>query len=365
MPKPIPTPEGAVLRFFRHSLGLGEEDLEVLAGDEQSWALAERICAASITAAAHRAGDALRLARLAVRIARQVPGEERWRQRLLGWVEPFVGNALRVGGDLPAAGASFELADRLWQQGAGGDPSGLLDGIRRLDLKASLLRQQGEFAEALDLHEQVLKGSPPEAAARLLINRATTHSRAGDYELALEVLRQAEPRIDARREPRLPWVLQLNWAVNLCHLDQYKDAELKLPLVQALADDLGNDLDEIRTSWLQGRTCAGLGRRAEALMALSRVRQHFQSEGIAYDFALVSTELATLHLEQGQTVLVQDLAEEMRWIFQGQRVHQEALAALALFCHAAKAEEAEAEWTRRLVKYLYRAQHNPKLQFEP
>jgi hypothetical protein len=45
-------------------------------------------------------------------------------------------------------------------------------------------------------------------------------------------------------------------------------------------------------------------------------------------------------------------------------VHKEALAALSLFCQVAKEEEAEADWTRRLVKYLYRAQNNPSLRFE-
>jgi hypothetical protein len=61
---------------------------------------------------------------------------------------------------------------------------------------------------------------------------------------------------------------------------------------------------------------------------------------------------------------VKVLAAEMLWIFEGQKVHQEALAALALFCNAAEKEEARADWTRRLVKYLYRAQYNPELRFE-
>jgi hypothetical protein len=74
--------------------------------------------------------------------------------------------------------------------------------------------------------------------------------------------------------------------------------------------------------------------------------------------------MATLHLEEGRTHLVKELAEELFWIFESQQVHQEALAALALFQHAARMEEAHADWTRRLVKYLYRAQYNPELRFE-
>ena len=94
------------------------------------------------------------------------------------------------------------------------------------------------------------------------------------------------------------------------------------------------------------------------------MRRSFLAKEMAFDFALVSLELATLYLEQGRTRLVKEIAEEMVWIFKGEKVHKEALAALTLFRHAVRAEKAQAEWTRRMVKYLYRAQHNPKLRFE-
>jgi len=333
-------------------------------GTERSWALAVRLCEASETAAAHSAGQAQRLARLAVSLAEVVPGGETWRLLLLGFCESFVANAFRVGGDLNAARQSFVQADELWKRGEGGDPAGLLDGTRRLDLRASLLRQDGQFTEALHLLNQALAASPTEAAARLLIKKATTHTRAGDYEIAIEALREAEPRIDAQREPRLHCVLFFNLAVNYCHLDRFEAAEPLVPVVEALVEELNTKLDGTRVLWLRGRTRAGLGHREEAVAALAQVRHVFLDEKIAYDYALVSLELATLYLEQGRTKAVKELVEEMLWIFEGQRVHQEALAALALFRHAAEAEEAGAEWTRRLVKYLYRAQHNPRLRFE-
>ncbi len=333
-------------------------------GTERSWALAVRLCEASETAAAHSAGQAQRLARLAVSLAEAVSGGEAWCLRLLGFCEPFVANGFRVGGDLNSARQSFVRADELWKRGEGGDPAGLLDGTRRLDLKASLLRQDGKFTEALHLLNQALAASPSEAAARLLIKKAITHTRAGDYETAIQVLREAEPQMDVQREPRLPFLYNFTLVVNYCHLDLFEAAEPLVPLVEALAADLSGKLDGVRTLWLRGRTRAGLGHREEAVAALTQVRQVFLDEKIAYDYALVSLELATLYLEQGRTKVVKELVEEMLWIFEGQRVHQEALAALALFRHAAEAEEAGAEWTRRLVKYLYRAQHNPRLRFE-
>ena len=342
-----------------------EKAVQVLLGDERSWALAERLCNASATAAAHRASDALRLARLAVLVAEQSPGPENCRLRLRGWCEPFLANALRVGGDLPGSERTFAHAEDLWERGAGGDPAGLLDPTRRLDLRASLLRQQGRFGEAIRLIDQALAGSLPDAEARLLIQKAATHTRAGDYELALKVLGQAEPRIDPEREPRLLFLHRFTWGVNLCHLDRYGNAEPLVALAEALAAELGNELDGVRSRWLRGRTWAGLGRRPEALAVLTQIRQYFRSEKIAYDFALASLEVALLYLEQGRTRLVRKLSEEMLWIFQGQKVHAEALAALMLFRQAAEVEALQTEWTRRLIKYLYRAQYNPNLRFEP
>jgi tetratricopeptide (TPR) repeat protein/transcriptional regulator with XRE-family HTH domain len=354
-------------RMARLPPQLQEDTVEMLLGDDRSWALAEKLCLASEKAAADRASEALRLARLAVRLAEQCPGPESWRLRLCGWCEPFLANALRVGGDFTAAGGTFASADELWERGATGDPAGLLDGTRRLDLKASLFMYQEEHREeARSLLDEALRGaSTDQARGRLLIKKANALVLAGEYEASLEVLEQGEPRIDEQSEPRLLFLHRFTRATNLIHLDRYEAAEPLIPLVEALAADLGNELDRVRTCWLRGRCWAGLGRWEEALAALSEVRRYFQAEEIAYDFALVSLEVAELHLKQGKTSLVQVIAEEMLWIFKTQKVHKEALAALALFCRAAREEEAEAEWIRGLIKYLYRAQHNPSLRFEP
>ena len=340
--------------------------VEGLSGDQRSWALAERLCLASETAAAHRADEALRLARLAVRLAEESSGSELWLLRLRGWCEPFQANATRVGGELSAAEEVFVRADDLWKRGAAGDPFGLLDGTRRLDLRASLLMYQGRFEEANQLLDQVLaSASDDHARRRLLLMKATNLGVSGQYEASLEVLKEAEPLIDEEQVSRPLFLHRFTRTADLCHLDRFEAAEPLVALVEVLAADLGNELDRVRTVWLKGKTWAGLGRVAEALALLSQVRRYFQSKKIAYDFALVTLEVAVLYLEQGRTRLVQELAREMLWIFESQKVHKEALAALTLFCQAAEAEEAGAEWTRRLIKFLYRAQHNPRLHFEP
>src|SRR5215203_3538541 len=177
-----------------------EKAVDALIGDDRSWALAERICLASEAAAANRADEALRLARLAMRLAEHVP-DEGFRLHLLGWVEPFLANALRVGGDLASSARALAHADETWAAGAS---LGVLDEARRLDLKASLLMYYGRFKEVQSLLDVALKSARTEhARARLLIKWAGNLELAGEHEAALAVLQQARPQIDARSDPRL------------------------------------------------------------------------------------------------------------------------------------------------------------------
>ncbi|HEV2853273.1 MAG TPA: tetratricopeptide repeat protein [Thermoanaerobaculia bacterium] len=324
--------------------------------------MAERLCAESVRAAAHRADRAMELAKLALRVADLAPGSEPWRSRLQGYAWTFVANARRVQGDLPGAEEAFARADRLWKAGAPADP-GVMNGFRPLDLKASLRRHQGRYDESLELLDQALAGSPPSAAGRILLKKAFTLEQKGDYERALEVLSEAESLLDGRDDPRTPAILSFNRAVNLCHLGRYDEARALLPGLRELAVGLGNELDVIRGLWLEGRVAAGLGRREEALPALEQVRRYFTRKQIAYDAALASLELAVLYLEEGRTGEVRMLAEEMLWIFNAQGVHQKALAALRLFYEAAKREEATVELARKILVYLSKARHSPGLRF--
>jgi tetratricopeptide (TPR) repeat protein len=328
----------------------------------RSWALCELICAESIKAAADKADRAVELAELAVLIAELAPGEETWRWRLQGYAWAHLGNARRVRTDWPRAEEAFAHAGPLWQAGAPGDP-GLLSEVQVLSLEASLRIDQHRLAEAATLLDRALAADPGALRTNLLIKRARLLEWAGDYEVALATLRQVEPLPPDRREPRVVWLLRIHPAFNLCHLGRFAAAEELLPEIRALTAQLDNELDSLRLRWLEGRVAAGLGRAEEAREALSQVRAGFAARGIAYDAALATLELAVLHLEQGRTREVKVLARQMAPIFKAQGVHREALAALKLFCQAAAKEAATVQLARRLVEYLYRAQHRPELRF--
>ncbi len=59
------------------------------------------------------------------------------------------------------------------------------------------------------------------------------------------------------------------------------------------------------------------------------------------------------------------LAQEMLPVFRAQDLHREARAALSLFQEAALTEQLTAQFLDRLLRYFYRAQHNPRLRFKP
>ncbi|MDP9119963.1 MAG: hypothetical protein M3O15_01105 [Acidobacteriota bacterium] len=178
------------------------------------------------------------------------------------------------------------------------------------------------------------------------------------------MLLEAEPLIDSRREPRLAFGLRFNLVADLCLLGKAAEAEPHLPAVEVLAERLGEPLDLTRCLWLRGQVHAGLGRLAEALTAFNQVRRSFREHRLAYDYALVSLNLSLLLLEQKRTAEVAAVAAEMLWIFKAQAVHREALAALRVFCEAAKRQAASVELARRIGRYLRRSQLDPELRFE-
>lgn len=349
-------------RLLAHS----SEDRRLLvetAREFQVWGLAELLCHKSEEAASDRADLALELAKLACRVAELAQGDELWRLRLLGYALAFLANARRVGSNLRGAEADFDRALRLWDEGAAADP-GLLAEWRLFDRLASLRRAQRKFAEALALLDRARAVAPLKAAGRILLNRAFTLKEQGEAERAIEALREAAPLVDAQHDPHLLYVLRLNLASTLCDLDGYAEAERLLPGVRDLAVTLRKELALVRVSWLAGKVHAGLGRTGEARSFFEQVRQAFTTHGIPYDCALVTLELAALHLQQGRTGEVRRLAEEMLWIFTAQGVHREALAALGLFREAAAKEKATVELARRLIGYLNRARTDPELRFE-
>jgi hypothetical protein len=75
--------------------------------------------------------------------------------------------------------------------------------------------------------------------------------------------------------------------------------------------------------------------------------------------------LPVLLLKAGRTVEVKELALTMGWIFKAKGIDREALAALQLFCDAARQEAATVDLTRRVIAEIEQARRSaPPLEPE-
>jgi tetratricopeptide (TPR) repeat protein len=200
--------------------------------------------------------------------------------------------------------------------------------------------------------------------ARVLIKKGFTLEVMGDYAGAMEALLEALPLAERRRDPRLLYMARFNLAVVYTHLGCYDAAAALLPQVREQATERGDGNELPRVTWLEGRIFAGLGRPREARRLLAQARQDFQRRKKDYDAALAMLEEAGLLLEEGRAAEVGPLARELVDAFNGRGVHREALTALQIFRKAAERAEATAEMARNVLRFLFRARHDPGLRFE-
>jgi transcriptional regulator with XRE-family HTH domain len=315
------------------------------------------ICEASERAAAHKVEDAQELADFALFVAGKVSGEGR-RARAEGYCWAHVANARRVATDFDAADAAFARAWDLWRAGDPSEPE-LLAEWRLYDLEASLRREQRRFAEALECLDRAfaLCGGQPAAAGRILLKREHVFEAKGDVQNALVALEEAAPFVEAAGDANLLFTLRFSTIKDLCHLERYEEAAKRLPAVREMAIEQGKALHLTRVVWLSARVEAGQGRTEEAIALLQQVARDFtvREQRLPYEAALASLDLAVLLLEAGRTAEVRQLALGMAGIFAAKGIAREALAALTLFCEAAREESATVELAKRVIAEVERA----------
>jgi hypothetical protein len=114
----------------------------------------------------------------------------------------------------------------------------------------------------------------------------------------------------------------------------------------------------LRQNWLRGKIALGTGRPKDAEDAFLAARDGFVQQGIGYDAAMVSLDLALVYLREGRTAEVRRVAEEMIPLFEAEDVHPEAVAALILFHEAVRREVVTSESVEELMAYLKRVREN-------
>jgi tetratricopeptide (TPR) repeat protein len=310
---------------------------------------------------------AIELAELSILLATLLDGEHYGHsvvQDLQARAWAYLGNARRIAFDLAGAETALDQAERL-AEGGSADP---LEEARILDLRASLLGDQGHFEQAADLLDVVIDIyddlREPHRKGRAMISKGVFLGHGGWPEEAILQIRKGLALVDREREPRLVLAARHNlaWFLNDC--GKSEDALQQIARFRHAYQEFPDSWTELRLAWLNGRIAARLGRINEAEDTLIEVRQQLLDEGHGYDASLVTLDLAKLYLQQGRNAEVRELAAGMLDVFLSQDVHRQAAAALAVFQQAAELDSATPVLLEEIATYLQRARKNPRLRFE-
>lgn len=323
----------------------------------QTWGVCQLLLERSREEVFSDPARAVETAHLAVRVAGHLgeiyhPG---WVLGLKARAFAYLGNALRVLGELKGADEAFLRAEDCLKRGNIGNPRVEAE---LLSLKGSLRLDQRRLEEArelvgrsLSLYREAQDGN---GVAKSLLKKAKILRAIGEIEQAIEILSGAASIIDPQKEPRLFAYSRQILISTLNRAGRDQEAERLLPEVQELYRALAEPLDWLRLRWTEGRIAQGLGRLAEAEAAYREVRNEFLDRNKSYDAALVSLDLAALLAEQGRTAELKQLALQMAAVFESKEVHREAFAALLLFQQACMEERITVEMIRQIASELRR-----------
>jgi len=333
----------------------------------QTLAVCEQLIERSFEEGFRDSALSIGLAELGLALAGLLDGDRYGRsvvQDLQARAWAYLGNARRIAFDLTGAEEALARAERL-ADGGSADP---MEEARILDLRASLLSDQGRFEQAADLLDVVIDIyddlGESHRKGRAMVSKGLFLGYAGWPEEAIRQIRKGLGLLDWEREPRLVLGARHNlaWFLNDC--GKTEEAQRQLQRFRHSYHEFANAWTELRLGWLEGRIAVRLGRFEDAESRLREVHRGFLAEGHGYDASLVALDLAHLYLEEGRNAEVRTLAAEMLDVFLSQDIHRQALAALAVFQQAVEADSATPCLVREISSYLLRARRNPRLRFE-
>jgi tetratricopeptide (TPR) repeat protein len=270
-----------------------------------------------------------------------------------------LGNAYRIANDLARAEGTFARALALAARGSR-DPLVLAE---LADRAASLFAARRRFAEAFrlddavhDIHRSL---GDPHLAGRALVSKGLHAGYAGYPEQALELLSAGLREIDAGRDPALLASAIHNLLLFSIDCGRYLSARRLLAEARRLSATYEEPLAALRLRGLEGRIAFGLGNLAGAERAFDEVRRGFLDHGLPYTAAVVSLDLLAIWLDQGRTVEIRALVEELLAVFRAYDIRREAIATLLVLRRAVEREQATRGLLRTVAARLERLERGP------
>lgn len=238
-------------------------------------------------------------------------------------------HALRVSGQLAAAEAAFDAAQRFCEEEGTGDP---LLRAQLLTGRASLRISQGRCGEAITLADKAAhiysKLDESSSVASAMVSKAVAQIYAGEIEAAVRTLDRAIPLIDSENDPKL--LLAACHNLIRCYLD-LEQPEQALSLyfeTRHLYQEFSDPLIVLKAAWQEGQLLRDLGHLKSAEAALLRARQGFQERDLLYEAAMVSLDLADVYLKLDMVQSLRETVAATVPIFRALGLDREPLAML-------------------------------------
>ena len=204
---------------------------------------------------------------------------------------------------------------------------------------SSLRASHNDFEEAIRLTEEAgrlyRELENDHLLAGTMVQKAVFLLYSGEVERAITIFQDAIPLIDREEEPQIFLAAYHNLA--RCYIDLGRPDEALAFFVEAkpLYQQCKDPLILLRATWQEGQLLREIGHLESAESALLRAREGFTEQGLAYETAMVSLDLADVYAKGGRTEGVRRTIEEAMPIFRSLRLGREILASLLRLRQAA------------------------------
>jgi tetratricopeptide (TPR) repeat protein len=327
----------------------------------QCWGLYEQLLEKTREAGFSDPAEAVNIARLALAVVAELDpghyGEERiadFRAAALG----ALGNAQRLASDFSEAESAFRQA-RESLSGGTGDP---LEKATLISLEASLLKDLGEFEQAVRLMDQAIsiyrELNDRHLEGRTLLQQSATIGFVRP-EIGVKLAESGLALIDALREPRLELCGRHTLAWLLNDAGQPREALVMLELSRPVYAQFDDVWTHTRLHWLEGRIARNLGDLVEAEETFQRLWLDLQEPSYAHELTLLSLDLAEVYVARGKHDDASQLVAEFLPMLRSWGMHAEGLAMWLLLQKAVQTRTAHGATFRSVAEYMYRAWYRP------